>query len=209
MARIDPVGDADANEEVQIIFDGATAVAGRVPNFLRTLAHSPALARWVLPLTSTAQRAGHGTVLDAHLRELAIVRTSLLNKCAYCVSHNRSLGLATGLSEEQLDALDGEGYLTSSLFDERERLVIDWAGKVTLNQARYATALYARLEEEFSAQEIVEMTMASAVFNMVNRVNESLHIDLEEQSEVDKIKNVVGLDADALHEYVAGVNALF
>ncbi len=110
------------------------------------------------------------------------------------------------MSEEQLDALSGD-YRRSDLFDERERLAIEWAEKVTENTARYDEALFGRLRNRFSDQEIVELTMASALFNMTNRINDSLRVDLENQDEVDKIKRSVRVDARALHDYVERANA--
>ncbi len=83
MARITPITDAQAPEEVRLVFEGARRLLGRVPNFFRTLVHSPAQAKWLLPFLVTAQRMGPGTVLDGRLRELAIVKTSLLNGCKY------------------------------------------------------------------------------------------------------------------------------
>lgn len=83
MARIAPITDAQASGEVQAVFEGARQLLGRVSNLFRTLAHSPSEAKWLLPFLVTAQREGPGTVLDPRLRELAIVKTSLLNGCRY------------------------------------------------------------------------------------------------------------------------------
>jgi uncharacterized peroxidase-related enzyme len=200
-ARVEPIQDHEASEDVELVFEGARQLLGRVPNFIRTVAHSPAEGRWLLPFLATTQREGVETVLDGRLRELAIVRTSQLNGCNYCATHNRSLGLATGLTEGQLDVLD-EDYWDSGRFTERELLAIEWAEHVTLNTAKQATDLYGRMQDAFTSQEIVELTLVTAMFNMVNRVNESLHVELEDQATVDRIKRSVHVDPAVLHDYV-------
>ena len=205
MARIKPVSDAQADDRTQIAYDALRLIAGRVANFPRTAAHSPGILRWLVPFVQVIQREGPDTVLSGSIRELAILKTSTINQCGYCTSHNREFAAGTGITDEQLDAIDGAGYLESELFSERERLAIAWAESVTLNRARSDTKLYAQLEASFTTQEIVELTFAIAMFNMINRVNESLHVDVEDEQEIVKIRSRLDLDEDALRAYVTAL----
>jgi hypothetical protein len=99
-------------------------------------------------------------------------------------------------------------YQSSPLFDERQKLAIEWAEKVTLNTARYDQALFERLSAHFSPQEIVELTMSTAMFNMINRFNDSLHVELEDNDMVDRIKRSVYVDPVALHDFIDEVNSV-
>jgi alkylhydroperoxidase family enzyme len=81
--RIRPISDADATPEVREIFEGSLSLIGRVPNLIRIVAHSPQQARYLVALMATVQRVAEGTVLDGRLRELAILKASTLNACAY------------------------------------------------------------------------------------------------------------------------------
>jgi predicted HAD superfamily Cof-like phosphohydrolase len=74
---------------------------------------------------------------------------------------------------------------------------------VTLMNARGNDALFARLKAHFSDQEIVELTMAAAVWNMTNRLNESLHTHLEEHAAA--IHAVTHVEQEALLDYVRQV----
>jgi len=74
---------------------------------------------------------------------------------------------------------------------------------VTLMRARGDDALFARLKEHFSDQEIVELTMAAAVWNLTNRMNESLHTHLEDHAHA--IRPVTHVTQDALFDYVRKV----
>ena len=70
-------------------------------------------------------------------------------------------------------------------------------------RARGDDALFARLKERFSDQEIVELTMAAAVWNLTNRMNESLHTHLEEHAT--GTRPVTHVSQEALLEYVRRV----
>jgi hypothetical protein len=56
---------------------------------------------------------------------------------------------------------------------------------------------------EFDEQEIVELTLICSFFNFFNRVMDSLQVPVEEQKEVDKIKNSVHLDPSKVKSYLA------
>lgn len=88
------------------------------------------------------------------------------------------------------------------MFTDRERAAIEWAEHVTLNTARSRDDVYERLAEQFDAAEIVEITMMSAFFNMFNRMMDSLKVDIELPSEVDRIKNSLHLDPDRVRDYL-------
>ena len=81
--RIRGIGDAEAVGEVREVLEASTALLGRVANLVRILAHSPGIARWFLPLVVSVRQPSAGAVSDVRLRNLAILRTSILNGCHY------------------------------------------------------------------------------------------------------------------------------
>ncbi len=82
------------------------------------------------------------------------------------------------MSEDQLEALV-EGYENSPLFTDREKAAIRWAEALTQFEAKHDDAAFARLKEHFSDAEIVELTLASGIFNFFNRFTDPMHIPLE------------------------------
>ena len=83
------------------------------------------------------------------------------------------------LSEAQLEVMKGDAWRDSPLFSERERATIAWAEAVTRNTAKSDKALWDTMKRLFSDAEIVEITMASAMFNMINRLNDTFWTELE------------------------------
>jgi hypothetical protein len=81
--RVRTIGDREADREVSRIFDGARELLAFISSFARTAAHAPSLARWVVPMIASIQRGGPDAALDPRIKELAILKTSTLNRCFF------------------------------------------------------------------------------------------------------------------------------
>ncbi|MPZ89223.1 MAG: hypothetical protein GEU81_14380 [Nitriliruptorales bacterium] len=201
MARVPLLTDDDADEITKAFFEGCIELIGRVPNSMRVYGRMPKVAMWLLPFLVSLQREGAGGRLDGRTKELVVLKTSLTNACDYCATHNTSLGIATGLTMDEINVLD-TSYIESNLLSERDKAVVRWAEAVTRNQAARDKEGFEALREWFDDDEIVELTWLSAMFNMLNRVHDSLHLDIEPQDEVDKIQRSSFISQDAVLDYV-------
>ena len=83
MTRIDLLETEDADDGVASLFAAAAQLLGRVPNSYRVLAHSPLIAKLLLPFNAVLQREGAGSVLTTKLKEMVVIKTSQLNGCKY------------------------------------------------------------------------------------------------------------------------------
>jgi alkylhydroperoxidase family enzyme len=178
--RLSGVSDEQAKGVAKATIEGSNVLLGRTSNLVRILsAHTPYLARWFLGLVAAVRQPNVGAVSDVRLRNLATIKTSMVNDCKYCATHTSIYGQALGLTQPQLEALQDDGYRSSPLFDEREKAAIAWAEAVTLNTAKSDKALWDTMRRLFTNTEIVEITMASAMFNMINRLNDTFWTELE------------------------------
>ena len=203
--RLPGVSDQDARGVAKDIIEGSNLLLGRTSNLLRILAaHTPYLARWFLGLVAAVRQPTLGAVSDVRLRNLATIKTSMVNACQYCATHTSIFGQALGLKDQELAALQGDSYRTSLLFNERERAVIAWSEAVTLNTAKSDQALWETMRQLFSDAEIVEITMATAMFNMINRLNDTFWTDLETIEYNRRQGNAVhGLTIEAIEAYAS------
>jgi alkylhydroperoxidase family enzyme len=174
----------------------------RVPNSRRIAAHTPMITMLMLPFTATLQREGAGGLLSSKIKEIAIIKTSHLNGCAYWYAHNTSLGQAAGITEEQVLVIGSDDYMESPLLSDRQKAAVLWAEHVTKNTARSRDDIFEIVSQSFNESEIVELTMVSAYFNMNNRFIDSLKIPIEHEDEVNKIKGSVSLDPDRVRQYL-------
>jgi alkylhydroperoxidase family enzyme len=84
------------------------------------------------------------------------------------------VGSALGISDEKLLALvDWEG---SPLFDETERLVLEYADSITITGRDVSDDLFARLRARFDADAIVELTEIVAWENASSKFNRALRV---------------------------------
>ena len=114
------------------------------------------------------------------------------------------LGQALGLTDAEFDSLQGN-YQASALFNEREKAALAWSEAMTLNTAKRDNAVWSELRRLFSDAEIVEISLACAMFNMINRLNDSFRTELEPEEYNRRQHGAVGVTAAALEDYACRI----
>ena len=114
------------------------------------------------------------------------------------------LGQALGLTDAEFEALQGD-YRSSALFNEREKAALAWSEAMTLNTAKHSGKHWDDLRRLFNDTEIVEISMACALFNMINRLNDSFRTELEPEEYNRRQHGAVGVTAATLDEYACKI----
>ena len=117
------------------------------------------------------------------------------------------LGQALGLTDAEFDALQGDDYRLSALFNEKEKAVLAWSEAMTLNTAKRDGAHWDEMRRLFSDAEIIEISLACAMFNMINRLNDSFRTELESEEYNRRQHGAVGVTAAALEDYACRICA--
>jgi AhpD family alkylhydroperoxidase len=113
-----------------------------------------------------------GSPLLPALRSLVTVRVSQINHCAFCVDINSATLQKRGVSDSKIDELhDWKG---STLFSADERLALEYAEAMTLNQI--SDDLRARLKTQWNENTIVELTGLVAFQNLSSKFNAALDV---------------------------------
>lgn len=116
------------------------------------------------------------------------------------------LGQALGVGDAELEALQGD-YRSGTVFNEREKAVLAWSEAMTLNTAKRDDVAWNEMRRLFSDAEIVEISLACGLFNMINRLNDSFRTELEPESYNRKQHGAVGVTAAALEQYACRICA--
>src|SRR5262249_50454026 len=108
--------------------------------------------------------------VDQRLLNLIYLRASQINGCAYCIDmHAKDLKVA-GETEQRMYLLDA--WRETALYTDRERAALAWAEAVTSLPGRQVPDdVYADAREQFSEEELVDLTMAVTAVNVYNRIN--------------------------------------
>jgi alkylhydroperoxidase family enzyme len=180
MARVAMVPPDSTDSAVRKVYDHVLKQWGRISNFSQVLAHQPAaLMGWALPNDAIRLDNVKADPDYVKIQQLVIIKTSALNRSAYCMSHNVPLGRKIGLSEAQIKAAQGKDYIASPDLDDRQKAAVRWAEAVTNLTARDDDEAFAAMKRHFTEKQIVELTVFCGMWNYSNRLCEALHVDLE------------------------------
>jgi alkylhydroperoxidase family enzyme len=110
--------------------------------------------------------------LDPHLRWLAIQATSGQIGCSWCTDFGYYEGVQQGVDPQKIR--DVPRWRESTAYDERERVVLEYAEAVTATPVMLDDDLVSRMHEQFTDEEIVELVSWVALENYRSRTNAGL-----------------------------------
>ncbi|MBU4680563.1 carboxymuconolactone decarboxylase family protein [Cedecea davisae] len=120
------------------------------------------------PMKQALQGLENGP-LSNELIELVFLRVSQINGCAYCLEMHSKALRKSGVEQVKLDSL--AGWKVSHRFSDKERAALAWAEAITLiADSNAEDEVYQPLLQFFSAEEIVDLTLAASMMNAFNRV---------------------------------------
>jgi len=107
--------------------------------------------------------------IESKLVHLLKLRASQLNGCAFCIDMHWKDLRAIGETEQRLYGLDA--WEESPYYTERERAALRWTEAITfVADGHVADAEYEAVKQQFSAQEIADLTVVATVINAWNRI---------------------------------------
>lgn len=160
---------------LQLIFRGQKKKYGQVLQSGLVWARIPRLFAAVSFLYGTLDR--RSSPLSPCLRSLIIVRISQINWCPFCVDLNSAVMVERAGSLEKIDALDD--WRNSDLYDETERVALEFAEAVTYSDRQVSKPLMAELKRHFDDDTVVELTALIAFQNLSSKFNAALDIEAQ------------------------------
>jgi AhpD family alkylhydroperoxidase len=107
--------------------------------------------------------------LDAALIDMVWLRISQINGCAYCVDLHYRDALAHGVAARKLNSV--MTWAETQFFSARERAALAWAESLTLVAAtRAPDDVYEAAHAQFGDKELVDLTYAIGLMNLLNRL---------------------------------------
>ena len=179
MARIEGISANEGGIGTKISYFFArralSGVTGRAPEGMlepfEMYAHVPSLLRAYGRLE---EATGKLDTMDHRYMALAAMKTATLVTCEYCIDLGSQIFRQLGLTDEEL--LDLPNYKSSPLFDETDRLVMDYAVGITSTPAEVPDDLFEQLSQRFNQGQLVELTHLIAMENMRGRFGMGLGI---------------------------------
>jgi uncharacterized peroxidase-related enzyme len=174
MSRVSHVPSTALPAPAAAVYEQYASGYGPFRNQVAVFAHVPAAVQHIMGLLLELKQQKN---IKWRYVELAIVVTSKLNQCHYCVGHHTPPLMVEGLSQAAIDRLPE--FVDNPELDEIDRLVVEYTIAVTQNAQRVSDRLFDRLRARFSEAQIVELTLRIALCGFFNRFNDALQIDDE------------------------------
>jgi AhpD family alkylhydroperoxidase len=112
--------------------------------------------------------------INPELRSLVTVRVSQINWCKFCVDINSATFAKRSGSLEKVDKL--AQWKDSDLFDEKEKVVLEYTEAVTYTDRQVTNELVNRLKGFFDDDGVVELTGLIAFQNLSSKFNSALDV---------------------------------
>jgi uncharacterized peroxidase-related enzyme len=199
MARVRDVSIEEVPEDAKPIYRQFSEEYGPFLNQVKVFAHRPVAMKHIMGMLLELKAE---QVLPKRYLEIAVVVVSKINECTYCVAHHVPQLVREGLGAEIVSNIledDCPGL------DEVDRLVRDYAVQVTTKPQYMRDAIFEDLKKHFSEEQIVELTLRTALCGFFNRFNDAMQIGMED-GVVENMMSMGGAKAD-LPDHSAGTTA--
>ncbi|HRY06338.1 MAG TPA: carboxymuconolactone decarboxylase family protein [Hyphomicrobiaceae bacterium] len=173
MARISQLERTDLPEGDRKLWDQFSSGSRDFSHQVRVLAHSPQSFRHLYGLVEDLRTQGS---LPQRLVEIAVVTTSKLNECPYCVAHHTPA--LTGLGISASAALDILAPRPEG-FSEVDVLVRDYARLLTERAWGISDSVFDNLKKHLTERQIVELSVRIGICTLFNKLNLAIQIEPE------------------------------
>jgi uncharacterized peroxidase-related enzyme len=174
MSRLAPL-PPETTPELKEHFDFFLGTLGFTPNSVLTMQRKPKIVKAFAQLNAAVMDpAGE---VDLGFRRLLGHVASKAAGCLYCQAHTLLGAHNFGVSDEKLAAV--WDYARSPLYDEKERVALDFALAAAAQPNAVTDELFERLRKHWSEGQIVEILGVVAMFGFLNRWNDTMATPLE------------------------------
>jgi alkylhydroperoxidase family enzyme len=171
MARIQGVQRSQAGPMVKLVYRlgprmmrklaGREASIGSGLEPMEIWAHKPKLMSAMGKFNGAIRKPG---TLEERIRNLCELKGAAMIGCEYCVDLGSQICRNTGFSDEQLLAIPR--YRSSELFNERERVALDYTVAVMRTPVEVTEELFTKVQEHYTTEQIVELTALLTLVNL-------------------------------------------
>jgi len=105
--------------------------------------------------------------VEDSILELVFFRVSQINNCAYCLDMHSKDARAAGETEQRLYGISA--WRETPYFSNREKAALAWAEALT--KCDVPDVIYNKVKEQFTDEELIDLTLAITTINTWNRIN--------------------------------------
>lgn len=167
---IDPlvhqVTDDEIKGKAKELFEQIKKSTGKVPKWMRVMGNCDDI---LVGFFAMFKATMDNEPTNAILKWKIAYRISELNKCEFCVSVTKSQLKQLGLKDEEIADID-------KACTPQECIAMEYAEASTEHAYNIDTEIFKKMKENFSDEQIVEITSVVGLFSFINIFNDSLGV---------------------------------
>jgi alkylhydroperoxidase family enzyme len=167
--RLEPLAP-DAKPEVSANLEHYRQILGYMPTTVLVMLRVPRLVKALNQLAGAIWSPE--SEVDAGLKRLVAYTCGRVHDSHYSMLHAAKSAYAAGISIEKINAV--EEYRTSPLFDEKERVTLDFAVAGASQPNAVTDELFGKMKQHWTETQIVEITAVIAMNGFLNRWNDTV-----------------------------------
>ncbi len=140
------------------------------------LASVPEMLQPVLGFVGPALSAG---AVGIRAKEFAILRTSALQGCEYCIAAHTAAALDVGLTHDEVRALRGEVSLEEGFPKESERALLGWIDALAGATGSIPNDVWNSARTHWAEHELIEVCVTVGATMLLNRFATGLELHSE------------------------------
>ena len=176
MARLEPLAP-DATPELQEHMQRFQNLLGYVPSTVLVMCRTPRFVKGLAQLASAVWDPA--SEVHPGLKRLVAFMCGRVHGSRYSMIHAAESAHAAGIALEKINSIDD--YRTSPLFDEKERVALDFAVAGASQPNAVTDELFARMKRYWTESQVVEITMVISINGFLNRWNDTVAPPLEDE----------------------------
>jgi alkylhydroperoxidase family enzyme len=144
-------------------------------NLYKILSNNPILvSSWI----DFAYSLRNNCTTSRQIRELMILRGAQLWNSKYEWFQHEKMAIKCGISKEKIDSINE--WQKSSLFDEKEKIVLELMESLVQNRGKISDQLDEQLKKHFTESEYVELVLTGSFYTAVPTLLAALQIPTED-----------------------------
>jgi alkylhydroperoxidase family enzyme len=176
MARLEPLAP-DAKPEVRPNLEHFQQILGYMPSTVLVMCRVPRLVKGLNQLAAAVWDPA--SEVDAGLKRLVAYMCGKTHGSQYSMLHAAESAHAAGVPIDKINAV--EDYRNSPLFNEKERVTLDYAVAGASQPNAVTDELFKRMKQHWTETQIVEITAVISINGFLNRWNDTVDAPFEEK----------------------------
>lgn len=168
MAIISSLEKNQADEIAQAVYESFEQKAGKAPEWVKVMAHSPKILKEFTELFKTIMGEGE---IEPYLKWKIAYTISNMLKCPFCVDVTIKMLKKFGATEGMISKIEQKEDLPD---DEKEILAL--VKDITEDAHLDHPEIFEKLKQKLNEAQIVEVVSVIGLFNYINRFNNTFCI---------------------------------